>query len=270
MNGDDQLENLVSIVLKSPRYRSVCADLVRNIGRRELSKRRNLKKAVKATKNKLHQIGGAYFLVRPSYAAWLEKLQKARKAADEGLFRRTCLEIMGHHYSTRERLKVLDRFYAGIFSLLPPIHSIMDIGCGLHPLSIPWMPLEGRPKYCAYDIYEDLAGFLNSYMTLVNVEGFAEARDVVQNPPRIKADLAFLLNAIPCLEQIERSAGLKVLEQTNADFLAVSFPVKSLGGREKGMREYYEARFSKLTGKKDWTSQRLEFKSELVFLVRKK
>ncbi len=270
MNGGDQLEDLVCTVLKSPKYESVCADLVRSIGRRELSKRRNLKKAVKATKNKLHQISGAYFPVRPDYPAWLEKLQKARKAADEDLFRRTCLEIMGYHYSTRERLKVLDRFYAGIFSLLPPIYSVLDLGCGLHPLSIPWMPLEERTEYYAYDIYEDLAEFLNGYLTVVNVEGSAQARDILQNPPRIKVDLAFLLSAIPCLEQIEKSAGLKVLERTNADFLAVSFPVKSLGGREKGMREYYEARFGRLIGEKDWTFQRLEFESELVFLVRKK
>jgi 16S rRNA (guanine(1405)-N(7))-methyltransferase len=49
-----QLDQLVNAVLKSPKYKNVCEDLIKNIGMRELSKRKNLKIAVKSTKNKLH------------------------------------------------------------------------------------------------------------------------------------------------------------------------------------------------------------------------
>ena len=35
------------------------------------------------------------------------------------------------------------------------------------------------------------------------------------------------------------------------------------------MLKHYEARFNELTREKDWTIQRLEFRSELVFLVKK-
>ncbi len=266
---DPRLESLVKAVLKSPKYRNICVDLVRNVGSRELIKGRNLKEATKATKNKLHQIGGVYFLGRPTYAAWLKKLEDAKNIGDEAVFRGVCAEVMGYHYSTRERLKVLNKFYVSIFSLLPSVHSILDVACGFNPLSIPWMPLSGKVKYYAYDVYDDLVGFLNSYMSFVNVEGYAEARDVLHNPPEVKVDLALFLNTIPCLEQIEKSAGLKVLEGTNADFLAVSFPVRSLSGKEKGMKEFYEARFSKLTSERKWPINQLVFEDELVFLVRK-
>lgn len=266
---DEQLDKLLRAVLESSKYRNVCEDLIKNIGMRELRKRQNLKKAIKSTKNKLHQICGAYFLHTPSYGLWLEKLKNAKKSVDKDSFRRTCAEIMSNHYSTRERLNILDQFYERIFSLLPSIDSVMDVACGFHPLAIPWMPLSEKAKYYAYDIYRDLIDFLNQFMTIIGVQGHAETRDVVQYPPKVDTDLAFVLNTIPCLEQIEKSAGLNLLESINANFLVVSFPVRSLGGKEKQMRKHYETRFNNLTQEKDWAIQRLESETELVFLITK-
>lgn len=264
-----QLDQLLKAVQKSSKYRDVCEELVKNIGRRELSKQKNLKKAIKSTKNKLHQVGGAYFLEKPRYQTWLEKLRDANESGNEGLFRKTCMEIMSYHFSTRERLRILEQFYSRIFSFLPTIHSVMDVACGFHPLSIPWMPLSTNVKYYAYDIYKELINFLNNFMKIANINGYAETRDVTQLAPKIKTDLAFLLSTIPCLEQIEKSAGLKILESLDASFLVVSFPVRSLCGREKDMRKHYGARFDKLTQGKDWSIQRLDFYTELVFLVTK-
>jgi 16S rRNA (guanine(1405)-N(7))-methyltransferase len=268
-NEKKQLDQLLRAVLESAKYRNICEDLIKNIGTRELSKRKNLKIAIKSTKNKLHQISGAYFLKKPNYGFWLEKLRKTKRSGNEKSFREACAEIMGYHYSTRERLNILDQFYARIFSLLPPVYSIMDVACGLNPLSIPWMPLSEKANYYAYDVYKDMISFLNKFMAINDVHGYSEVRDVVQHAPEINVDLAFILNTIPCLEQIEKSAGLKILEAVNAKFLAVSFPAKTLGGREKNMLKHYEATFNKLTQEKDWVIQRLEFRSELVFLVTK-
>ena len=131
------------------------------------------------------------------------------------------------------------------------------------------MPISAKVKYYAFDVYKDLIKFLNEFMAINNVQGCAEVMDVIQHAPEINADLAFILNTIPCLEQIEKSAGLKILESINANFLVVSFPAQTLGGREKNMLKHYEARFNNLTQKKDWVIQRLEFRTELVFLIAK-
>ena len=81
--------------------------------------------------------------------------------------------------------------------------------------------------------------------------------------------MAFILKAIPCLEQVDKSAGLRLLETINADYLVVSFPAHSLGGKNKGMTANYESRFYKLVTHKPWSIQRFEFPGELVFLVSK-
>jgi 16S rRNA (guanine(1405)-N(7))-methyltransferase len=131
------------------------------------------------------------------------------------------------------------------------------------------MPTSAQVKYYAYDIYKDMVGFINNFMVICNIQGRAETRDIIRDTPEVNADVAFVLDTIPCLEQIEKWAGLKVLESINSHFLVVSFPVKSLCGREKNMRKHYEAAFNKLTREKDWNIRKLEFRTELVFLIKK-
>lgn len=47
-------------------------------------------------------------------------------------------ELLRAHISTQERLDHYGAFYHTLFSILPPPRTIIDIGCGLHPLSYPF------------------------------------------------------------------------------------------------------------------------------------
>ncbi len=259
------LERLVAAVHSSAKYGRVCEDVVRGVGERELAKGRRLKDAVKATKKKLHQVGGAYLEAGMDYAAWLDDLRAA--SGNEGDFRRACAETMRHHSSTKERFQILDEFYATVLADLPPLHSVLDLACGLNPLAIPWMGLPDGAAYYAYDIYEDMVEFLQAFMELTPVRGQAAACDVLRSCPKPRVDLALVLKSVPCLEQIDKSAGAQLLDTIDADYLLVSFPVYSLGGRDKGMPTNYEARFRELVADKDWSIKRFEFAAELAFLV---
>ena len=264
-----QIDRLIEAVLASMKYKSIDVNFIRHIGIQELSRHHNLKEATKSTKNKLHQVGGAYQTSTPRYSVWLNELKFAKRSGNEEHFLDTCKWIMQYHSSTRERLPILEQFYSTILANLPPINSVIDIACGLHPLAIPWMPLSEHVQYFAYDIYEDMIGFLNDSLALMPVQGLAKVSDVIHSCPTQKVDVAFILKAIPCLEQVDKSAGLYLLETINADHLVVSFPAHSLGGKNKGMTANYESRFYKLVTHKPWSIQRFVFPGELVFLISK-
>ena len=264
-----QLDSLVASIAESAKYRAVSEDLIRNIGRRELSVRRSLKEAVKATKNKLHQVAGAYLDSRPQYAAWTADLAAAIGTGDDESLRKTCRAIMEHHASTRERMRIVETFYATIFADLPPIHSILDLGCGMNPLALPWMWLDRDVAYYACDIYADMMAFLNSYFQLIGVRGHAEVCDLAHAPPSQPVDVALVFKLLPTLEQQDKQAGLRLLHALNAAHILVSFPVRSLGGRDKGMAEQYAQRFEQLIQAEGWQAERMEFHTELVFRVRK-
>ena len=266
---NQQVQQLVEAVLASSKYKCIDIGFIEFVGTQELSKHRNLKEAIKATKNKLHQVGGAYQISTPRYSLWLDELKFAKRSSDEKHFRETCQWIMQHHASTRERLPFLEQFYDTIFAHLPSINSVIDIASGLHPLAVPWMQLHEDVQYFAYDIYEDMIRFLNESLALMPVKGSAEVRDVIHSCPTQKVDVAFILKAIPCLEQVDRSAGLRILEAIHADHLVVSFPAHSLAGKYRGMIPNYESRFYQLVAHESWSIQRFEFPGELAFLVSK-
>lgn len=278
----EALNRLVEQTQTGAGYRSMDAGLVRRVAMREGAHTRDQRAAVKATRSRLHQVAGAY-LPQPHYAAWLADLRAAAPAsAAPGLeedtpwpeaLRQVMRQVMRGHASTRERLPILDDFYRETLAEIGPIRSVVDVACGLNPLTIPWMtPLAPGARYRAYDIFTDLTGFLNSVFALMApyVQGIAETRDALAGLPNERANLALILKTIPCLEQLDKTAGERLLRSVQADHLLVSFPARSLGGRQKGMERHYEAHFYDLleqVGGSAWQVRRFSFGAELAFLV---
>ena len=263
------LDRLVSAVLGSRKYGRVSPDVIRRVGARELLARSGLKEAIKATRNKLHQVGGAYLSPAMEYGRWEQRLGAAAQSGSPVEMRAVCAAVMQAHSSTRERLPILDDFFSQTLAGLPAVHTVLDIACGLNPLARPWMPLPEDVRYFAYDMYADMLEFVSRFFQIAGVHGEAQARDIVAAPPQQGADLALFLKALPCLEQIDKAAGARILDAIDAPYLLVSFPVRSLGGRHKGMVDNFEAHFWELIAGKPWGVQRFEFPTELAFLVRK-
>ncbi|MDW8299941.1 MAG: 16S rRNA methyltransferase, partial [Anaerolineae bacterium] len=218
------LESLVASVLASDKYAHITPDFVRAVAAEQLRRHAKPKDALKATKNKLHQVAAAYFDGKVTYTAWLRQLAQA--SAEER--RAVCRAIMANHASTRERLPVLDNLYATLTAKLPPIRSVVDVACGLSPLAALWLP--DLTHYYAYDVYHDLADFLNSFFQLIGVQGGAYVQDVLSNPPSQSADVAFVMKALPCLAQLDAAAAESLLDRLDAEHLIVTFPARSLSG----------------------------------------
>jgi 16S rRNA (guanine(1405)-N(7))-methyltransferase len=269
MSEPAQIEELVIAVQKGADYRSISPSLIHRIGAQELAKGRSWKEAVKATRNKLHQVGGAYQEQKPDYSNWRDELDKIDPTQEPEKLKTFCRKVMQFHSSTRERLPELERFYAESLASLGPCRSILDIACGYNPLALPWLPLAADGTYYGCDIYADMVEFLNYFFKKMKRTGEVEVRDLIESCPSQPVQLALLLKTIPCLEQIEKSAGLALLEGIQAEHMLVSFPAHSLGGRSKGMLQNYEAHFRELITGHSWRVQRFEFTSELAFLVSK-
>jgi len=267
MSSPPELVRLVESVAATSKYRAVSPDLVARLGAAELDKGRSWKEAVKATKNKLHQIGGAYLDRRPKYDAWRQALSSSADSPEQLLD--VCRTIMANHVSTRERLPIVEAFYAQIMAKLGPISTVLDLACGFNPLSIPWMPLEPGARYYAYDIYTDLAEFLEEYFQVMDIAGQAGTMDIVEPPPLPAVDVALLLKAVPCIEQQTRLGGLPLLDSIDARHMIVSFPVLSLTGRSKGMATHYDSVFRGMISDRSWRMEAVHFETELAYVITK-
>jgi len=265
---DAALDRLVAKVRKGRRYRHIAPSLVRRIVVEELGKGRKPSEAVRETRRRLHQVAAVYLPDRIDYGNMLARLRRA-KVAGERAFREECRQMMRLHASTRERLPILEQFWDACLAGLPPPRSIVDVGCGLNPLAIPWMPLPTGTAYHAVDVYEDLMAFLSAFLPLAGVSGRVEATDVLARPPAERYHLALALKLVPCAEQLDRGSAIRLLEALNARHVLVSYPVHSLGRCTRGMPETYERQFWTMVAGQDWDIRRLEFATEMVFVVDK-
>jgi 16S rRNA (guanine(1405)-N(7))-methyltransferase len=93
--------------------------------------------------------------------------------------------------------------------------------------------------------------------------------NILQQIPQERVHLALVLKTIPCLEQLDKTIGTRLLETLNAENILVSFPSRGLGGRSKGMAKNYEAHFNQLIAGKNWLVTKTEFTNEIAFLIRK-
>lgn len=271
----DALDDVVARALAGPKYRAINPDLARRVGAIELAKAASVKDAVKATRSRLHQVAGAY-LDAPRYDAWLAELREGLAQGREmGL--RALRRVMGRHASTRERLPDLDQFYPRALGGDRSVKRVLDLACGLNPLTLPWLALDDGAEYLGCDIYSDLAEFVNTVFTLPDMSNLighihvrAENRDILSDPPGANVDLVLLLKAIPCLEQADREAGARLLNAIRAPRILVSYPLRTLGGRSVGMAFHYDEAFHALlarVGGASWRVTRQLFSAEITYLI---
>jgi 16S rRNA (guanine(1405)-N(7))-methyltransferase len=263
-----EIEQVEAAVMASRKYRTVCADTVRRIAATELAAHGNLKAATKSTKRRLHQVFGA-FEQNIDYDESYRRMGTAYSSSSEDRIRAACHHVLRLHSSTRERLPILERFYPTIFEITGRPGSILDLGCGLNPVSLPWMGLGAGARYIALDIDQERIRFLNRFLCLAGLDPLARCQDILVQPPDDAADVALLLKMSPSLERQEPGSTGRLVEHLKTPAVVVSFAVTSLGGREKRMRENYERQFMDMAEGRPWSMERLRFDSELVFVVGK-
>ena len=231
--------------------------------------KRDLRAVTKATRSKLHQAYGAYES-RVDYERAYRSLEATYAIGETEVVRAACTEVLALHTSTRERLPILERLYSEVFRHTGVPRTILDLACGLNPLSLPWMGLGGQVTYHAYDIDAARVAFLDRYLGLpgmAGVRGDARLQDVLCHPPAERGDVALLMKSSACLERQRAGATLDLIDALDVHHVVVTYPVHSLGRRRKGMPQHYERTFLAMVSDRPWPVTRLRFETELVYVI---
>lgn len=269
MADTEQVEQVIAEVMKKPKYADIAVELLRRVAALEVQKRKSLKEAVKGTQTKLHQLGGAYLEQRPDFNQWSQEIALLPENLQSAEIKTFCLEKMREHASTSERLPLIDQFYQICLQPIAPIQSILDLGCGIHPLALAWMPLSDDPMYLGMDIFQEMTNFDQRFLQHVRMRGRVLHADFLGSLPRQNYQLALCLKIIPLIDQVSQGITRGWLENIPAENILVSFPTASLGGRNKGMPAHYRERFEYLISTANWQVKTFEFSSELAFLLRR-
>ena len=238
--GSTVASQVASRVAASRRYRRVDAAVIERLVAEELRRSASPDEAVKRVKRRLHQAVGAFQPPVPEHrlAADVARLRAARDDTPEAL-QAACRELLARHTSTRERLPFLDRFYPALWHAAGGVPaSILDLGCGVAPLALPWMDLPISTPYRAIDVDMSAVALVDAFLAMVGQPHDVEPRDLLSPATLPATDMAMLLKLVPILDRQEPDAARRILGSLPARHVAVSFPLRSLGGRSRGMETH--------------------------------
>lgn len=254
----------VQQILKAKKYANLSPDTVQRI--LDWAEARVKKKEVdKTARKKLHQIYGAYF--NPGNASAFEKALKDKPDSTAEI-KNFCYELMDLHSSSQERLEDLSGFYDKIFEITGIPERMIDLACGLNPLSYPWIHDHGVIPYVGYDIDQKTTQLMDGLLQSFGFPAQVHFNDLFLSiPEHREIDVVLLLKALPCLEQQEKGISVRLLTEIKCRFLVVSFPSKSLGGKSKGMETNYEAFLNAVVDESRYTIHKINFEREIVYVL---
>jgi 16S rRNA (guanine(1405)-N(7))-methyltransferase len=253
-------DKLVKKIATSKKYKGVYLKTIARIVK-DCSEKYPEKQVEKKAKNLLHQAWGAYFDNRPNFKKILDSF--------DGKTKQAILPLLSLQSSTKERIPTLNDFYKDIFKVTGKPKTIVDLGSGLNPLTFLWMDLAKDAKYFAFDIDKNQAEFLKSIFKILNINQVKIGLGDILVDEFPKADVAFFFKVLPLLEHQQKGSSLPVLQKQDSKFLVVSFPTKSISGKQKGMIDFYSKQFQDLIRNQPWQSKKLLFENELVFIIKK-
>jgi len=227
--------SLINEIKKSRKYKDISDEVVgknvvefmrKNAGFDE-------KLVIKGVKTLLHDIHGSFQASTKKTKRideYLHELSKEPKNID------IIRKILATNKSTKERLPIYSELYARIFDITGKPANIMDLGCGLNPVSFPFMAIYPKHYYC-YDINESDTKFLNRFFKMTKMFGVAETKDLsnIENVRKLPKDIdiCFMFKLLDTLEKKGHKYSEDVIKivAEKSKFIVVSFATRTLGGK---------------------------------------
>jgi len=229
---DEGINRIALQIANSKKYRlmEIPRETILDLLQIEFAKHSKKAEAIKAAKAKLHNITATY-LDKLDYPKASHALMSALASKSSQNITDVCLQFLQAHQSTNERIPYMDSFYAYIKEKIGNTCSILDLACGLNPFVIPLVGFPSSTLYFAYDIHSPRIELINQFFSGTEINGSAEVRDILIQPPQQKTTAAFLFKEAHRLEKRRKGACRDLLRSLNVDHLFVSLPNHSLKGK---------------------------------------
>jgi 16S rRNA (guanine(1405)-N(7))-methyltransferase len=262
--ADQALTEAIEAVGRSAKYRAIAPETIADIVAREYETGRDAKAATARARKRLHR-AVAQYLGCPDGRA----IQRLETAFAAGAPEPVLLDLLGTHFSSRERLDVMRELYGAIFAVTGAPATVADLACTLNPLAFRWMGLPASTRYLAYDFNAQMVAVVARYLELEGLQGRAEQRDVLCAPLPERSDVALLLKVFDNMEARRRGAGWVAVDNANAGWIAVSFPARGMSGRPADFSGKHLPGLREGADQRGWeVVETLRFATEIVVVLR--
>ena len=269
-------EKIYESIKKSGKYSTVYEGTVCKIIDTMINRFGKEKEIEKNVKKKLHQVYGAYQVsgTRFKGSSFNSGRENDGFVAVKGNWDEMVDKLLRGHVSTAERMGFYSGFYEKIFEAVGghgKKYKIYDAACGFNPFSAFYFKDVVEVYHCS-DIDVELNENLNQFFKSAGLENFSSSNKdlTVDEINFAEYDVVFLFKTLSCIEREEKGSAKTILQNAlSAKHVVVSFPSKSIGGREKGMAENYAAFLETLIEGMGVNKINLVFPNETVYILSK-
>lgn len=259
-------EQLLEKLLQSKKYQDICPDTIRRIWGECLLKYKKPKDVEKAAREQLHGITGAFLSREEAVRCYYDLMQWIIDRHQDKYLHRA----LERHASTRERLPLerMDAMYARIFETTGRPASILDLACGLNPIYLGARGISAE----GIDISGQATETIRVFSEMAKLPVHAVCADLLceNTIPRKRFDVCLLFKILPLLERQRNGAAMATLRQINAAHIVVSFPTRTLGGRNVGMEENYSRWMEEHLPESREIADRFTAENELFYILKEK
>ena len=210
--------------------------------------------------------------LREVYGVFFEQQNKNRKKYLKRLIKEPSIDnhikVLELHKSSKERIPFYEEVYEKIFSVTGKPNSILDLACGYNPISYPFMKI--NPSIIAVDLSSEDMKFLEEYFESQEITGIGMPLDLTKDSAlekvsNMEADVCLLFKALDSIETRKRNYSKALLEKINCQWIVISFPTKSLGGKKEIK-----------TSKRNWIEKNYKIKktinipNEIFYIIEQK
>ncbi len=263
--NSSQKQELVADIKQKKELRGISAAFVLKELEKVLRKETKLQKELLLRWNSR---SSAYKMVVKKVREQLRRVYGLFRVIEQG-------KTLETHLSTKERWSFYSELYRQLFAITGKPKIILDLGCGLNPLSLPFMKLK-EVRYYAYDLSEEEIQIINSFFQkkhenhkkVVGKAILADITDIPKMKELPAADVAFLFKVTDVLDRNKgHTVTEEVLKAVPAQYVVVSFSTKTMSGKlmTAPRRKWMEW----LCWRLGWKYAVLEFKNEIFYVARK-
>ncbi len=178
-------------------------------------------------------------------------------------------QLLETHRSSKERLAIYPKLYKDLFQITGEPESILDLGCGLNPLSFPWMNLKDT-KYITVELNKEDLKLIKDYFNLKKINGLTLPLNLIKEYHKLKefnVDVCFMFKLLDSLEITQKNISEKLIQSINSKYIVASFSTKSVGGKQ--MRSSRRKWFEFLAKKLDFEYRTLKYENEIFYVLSK-
>ena len=266
--SDEEIQALIAEIRASPKYRDINlpVETLKDLIYRESYHYKKVKDVKQAVKKKLHNIVAPY-LGDPDYEQASYEMEAAFREGEDSS-KSFCLKMLNLHASTKERIPIMEQFYERIFSETGLPGSILDLACGLNPFALPWMGIPEKTKYYPYDLNYPRVQLINQFFGYLNRPQTAIYQDILVNPPKMAADLAFFFKEAHRFDQRQKGCNRDFWISLPVRKIVVSLPTSSLTGKHDKMEQHQRLVYEAIENL-NWPVQEIILQSEIIFIIQK-